>query len=278
MICPFLHRALGAILLAILLIGCAATPPPAARMPETAQIALGQALLSDRRLSLRGDLACLDCHIPALGYADGKPVATADGINTPTLYGLAHRTTFGWFSPEHASIEAFLRVGPLDNPREMGPLTESTLDRLRRDPAMQRAYAQAGLPMTWDATAQALATAIRSIPDPTSSDLSPAAQHGQALFAELGCMGCHHGPALGADAYVDTGVRADHRRVRIPSLIALAQTAPYFDDGSMATLEDVVRFYERGGDHPGPTVNRAIASFVLTDAERRDLVAYLASR
>jgi cytochrome c peroxidase len=259
----------------------AATAPPA---PDTAQVALGWRLLADRRLSVGRNFSCLDCHRPDLGYADGLPVATADGINTPTLYGLAARSTFGWFSPEVTTLEAFI-LRPLNNPREMGPLAETTLDRLRADLAMRAAYA-AAFPgtserITWEQTAQAMAAAIRSIPSPPTGVLSPAAARGKALFAELGCAGCHQGATLSSESYLNTGVSADLSRnggkARVPSLIGLAQTAPYFHDSSAATLADVVRAYQRGGIAPGPGVNAAITPFVMTEGELLDLVAFLSS-
>ncbi|MBX0328511.1 c-type cytochrome [Oscillochloris sp. ZM17-4] len=262
------------------LLGHAAAPPP----PDTARVALGWRLLADRRLSVGRNFSCLDCHRPGQGYADGKPVATADGINTPTLYGLAERTTFGWFTPEVPSLEAFI-LRPLDNPREMGPLAEATLDRLRADPEARAAYAAAfpgaGQGITWERTAQALAAAIRTIPSPPTGALTPAAARGQTLFAEVGCGGCHQGATLSSEAYLNTGVSADLSRnggkARVPSLIGLSQTAPYFHDGSAATLEEVVRFYQRGGNAPGPGVSRGVSPIVITDAELRDLVSYLSS-
>ena len=199
--------------------------------------------------------------------------------------GLAERTTFGWFTPEVRSLEAFV-LRPLDNPREMGPLAETTLDRLRADPALRRAYAVAfpgqGQFITWAQTAQAMAAAIRSIPSPQRGLLSSAALRGRAIFAEVGCVGCHQGATLSSEAYLNTGMSRDLRRnggkARVPSLIGLAQTAPYFRDGSAATLEDVVAAYQRGGRYSGPGVSPAISPFLLTDAEQRDLVAFLDSR
>lgn len=261
------------------LLSQAAAPPP----PSTAQVALGWRLLADRRLSAGLNLACLDCHRPDRGYADGRAVATADGLNTPTLYGLADRATFGWFTPEVPSLEAFA-LRPLNNPREMGPISDASLDRLRADPAMRVAYADAfpgaGERITWTQTAQALAAAIRTIPNPRVGELSPAAVRGVAIFAELGCGACHRGRTHSSEAYLNTGVSRDSRNggnARVPSLIGLAQTAPYFHDGSAATLADVVRAYQFGGQTPGPGVNVAISPFVITDGELQDVVAFLAN-
>jgi cytochrome c peroxidase len=266
------------------LLSQAATPPP----PAAARIALGWRLLADRRLSLSSNLACLDCHMPARGYSDGRAVATADGLNTPPLWGLAARTTFGWFTPEVRSLEGFI-LRPLSNPREMGPLAGATIERLRADPALRAGYAaafpNARVLVTWEQTGQALAAAIRAIPLPDSDyrrgALGPAATRGQALFVELGCERCHRPPSMSSAAYINIGVSDDTRRnngmARVPALIGLAQTAPYFHDGSAATLTDVVRAYGRGGQVPGPAVNPAIRPFVITDDELRDLVAFLAS-
>ena len=60
-----------------------------------------------------------------------------------------------------------------------------------------------------------------------------------------------------------TGLWDDLGRFKTPTLRALAARAPYFHNGSAATLEDVVRHYEK---HFG---------FVFTDDERADLVAFL---
>jgi cytochrome c peroxidase len=60
-----------------------------------------------------------------------------------------------------------------------------------------------------------------------------------------------------------TGLWGDLGRFKTPTLRALAARAPYFHNGTAATLEDVVRHYEK---HLG---------FVFTDQERADLVAFL---
>ncbi|RRR71263.1 MAG: c-type cytochrome, partial [Candidatus Viridilinea halotolerans] len=148
----------------------------------------------------------------------------------------------------------------------------------RADPVLAAAYAAAFPadpdPLTWEHTALALAAAIRTIPDPPRPPLTPLAQQGQQLFAEIGCMGCHHGPTLSSEAYVATGVGA--RPVRVPSLIGLAQTAPYFHDGSAASLTDVVRFYADGG-RGAPHATRAIQPILLSAEEVEALVAFLSS-
>ena len=137
--------------------------------------------------------------------------------------------------------------------------------------------------------------------------LSPAARRGLALFEsdKLGCASCHTGPNLSLAAPIDqaaavetffnmglhesyppgstgrhelTGVTADRGRMRIPSLRNVAVTAPYFHDGSVATLEEVVAIYEAGGRGAGaanPHKDPRVAGFRLAAGERADLLAFL---
>ncbi len=61
----------------------------------------------------------------------------------------------------------------------------------------------------------------------------------------------------------------------MPTLRELAWTAPYMHDGSVGTLDDVVRIYEMGGVHR-PTRSKDLPPIIrLTDQERDDLVAFL---
>jgi cytochrome c peroxidase len=69
---------------------------------------------------------------------------------------------------------------------------------------------------------------------------------------------------------------ADLWRFKTPSLRNVALTGPYMHDGSFTSLEQVVRFYDKGG-HPSPGLDPAIVPLGLTDAERAALVAFLES-
>jgi len=66
----------------------------------------------------------------------------------------------------------------------------------------------------------------------------------------------------------------DRWAYKTPSLRNVALTAPYMHDGSLATLEAVIEFYDRGGiDNPGKSP--LIAPLGLTDAEKAQLAAFL---
>ena len=69
---------------------------------------------------------------------------------------------------------------------------------------------------------------------------------------------------------------ADLWKFKTPSLRNVAVTAPYMHDGSLTTLEQVVRFYDRGGiAHPG--LDPLIRPLGLEDNEVAALVAFLES-
>lgn len=66
------------------------------------------------------------------------------------------------------------------------------------------------------------------------------------------------------------------REFKTPTLRNVARTAPYMHEGQLATLEDVVRFYDTlEGAGPATTAERLIAPIGLSPTERADLVAFL---
>ncbi|MCB9742746.1 MAG: di-heme enzyme [Alphaproteobacteria bacterium] len=88
--------------------------------------------------------------------------------------------------------------------------------------------------------------------------------------------------------YEITGVETDMGRFRAPSLRNIALTAPYFHDGSAATLDEVLDHYAAGGrtieegpyagvGSENPYKSAFVSGFLLTEAEREDLKAFLES-
>ena len=86
--------------------------------------------------------------------------------------------------------------------------------------------------------------------------------------------------------YDMTGVRRDMGKFKAPSLRNIEVTAPYMHDGSIATLDDVMAHYERGGrliesgefagdGRQNPFKSEFIRGFELSEAERADLIAFL---
>lgn len=69
---------------------------------------------------------------------------------------------------------------------------------------------------------------------------------------------------------------ADAGRFRTPSLRELRYTAPYMHNGALATLRDVVDFFDRGGG-AGPNKTSALQPLGLSETQKEDLVAFLES-
>ncbi len=108
---------------------------------------------------------------------------------------------------------------------------------------------------------------------------------GLQLFREKGnCTACHVGPNFTDERLHNTGVawRNDHLGdpgggrgdFKTPTLREVARTAPYMHDGSVASLEEVIDFYDRGG-RPNPSLDPEIRPLHLSDVEREQIVSFL---
>jgi cytochrome c peroxidase len=73
-----------------------------------------------------------------------------------------------------------------------------------------------------------------------------------------------------------TRVIADIGKFKTPTLRNIALTSPYMHDGSMETLEEVIEYYDKGGED-NQFKDSAIFPLHLTKQEKKDLVAFLQS-
>ncbi len=76
--------------------------------------------------------------------------------------------------------------------------------------------------------------------------------------------------------FLVTGNALDIGAFRTPSLRNVELTAPYFHDGSAATLLDVVGYYARGGNE-SPSRDWELQTVSLSESEQQDLVEFLKS-
>jgi cytochrome c peroxidase len=89
-------------------------------------------------------------------------------------------------------------------------------------------------------------------------------------------------PELGAEklATANADDESTKGQFRTKSLLNVAETGPYFHNGSASTLEEAVRHYDAGGAEPGTyagTLDAKVRPLQLSDAEVSDLVAFLQS-
>lgn len=116
-------------------------------------------------------------------------------------------------------------------------------------------------------------------------------QAGQEVFAGNVCTLCHSGPLLAENNFHNIGVRpinedagrfiqTGHAEAlsafRTPTLRNVALRGPFMHNGRFSTLEDVIEFYNRGGDFDAPNIDRnVIRSMKLTNEQKADLKAFL---
>ena len=280
-------------------------PHPPGEAPTPARIALGKRLFADKRLSVDGTVACASCHDPRLSFADGEPTGKGVtgkrlGRHTPSLWNVAFSPLLFW-DGRASSLEDQVRF-PVQHPDEMGTTLDDAAFRLAGDKGYGRAFAEA-FPEDPRVSPRNIARALAAyertlISPPTRFDawiagkadaLTEAEVRGFALFAGRGrCIACHSGFAFTDHNFYDIGLPggdrgrgkeiglaiADHA-FKTPTLRELAWTAPYMHDGSLATLEDVVRHYEKGGVARRTRSKDLPVKLRLTDEERADLIAFL---
>ena len=284
-----------------------ATPPPSpsdnALNPE--KIALGARLFADQRLSGWGKRACAGCHRPERAFTDGRRRALAiSGAplrrNTPSLWNLAWGKHFFW-DGRASSLEE--QVGmPIAEPQEMDGDWPTILSRLEGDEALVRQF-RAAFPETptisQDTIRMALASYVRSlVSPPTRFDawidgdvqaLRPAETRGFGLFVgKAGCVLCHVGWRFTDDRFHDIGLRSSDggrgavaggtpglSAFKTPGLRELAHTAPYMHDGSLATLEAVVKHYTGGFVARQGLATHINRKLRLSGREKADLIAFL---
>jgi cytochrome c peroxidase len=125
--------------------------------------------------------------------------------------------------------------------------------------------------------------------------LTPGEIRGLRVFLQLGCVGCHTGPQVGASmfrvaGFVEpwpnqrdqgrfevTGAGRDHMVFKVPTMKNVARTAPYFHDGSCQTLPQAIRLmgkHQLGLELSEDQVS-SIASFLmaLSGEAQQDYIA-----
>jgi cytochrome c peroxidase len=259
------------------------TPLPQAPTADPRRVSLGESLFADTRLSRDNTRSCATCHdVRGNGAThrsrDTTPAGTDLSFNTTTVFNAALSFRLGWegkYRTLEPQIEALLR-----NPQIMGCAPEAIAEKLRGDSVLAHEF-QAAYGRGPDAAniLDALATFERTLITPGSrfdrwlegdlTALSGQEVEGYALFKSLGCIACHQGVNVGGNLFERQGIfhplaRPEPAILRVPSLRNVAQTAPYFHDGSAPTLQVAVR-----------KMGLAQLNTTLTDAQIEAIVAYL---
>ncbi len=254
--------------------------PPWAPPASPAEVALGEKLFFERRLSRDDRFACSTCHdLDAAGTdsrtigegIDGKPLRR----NTLTVFNAGLSATLGW-TGAFSSLES-QAMASIAAPAIMGADWREVIAKLQGDAGYRADFAAVyGAGPTPVTIARALAAFQRTLVTPGSrfdrylegeeTALTPSELAGYRLFREIGCISCHQGRNIGGNLFEQfglfiapgaggkqddpgrqevTGRAADRNVFRVPSLRNVALTPPYFHDGSAETLGRAVTVMAR---------------------------------
>jgi cytochrome c peroxidase len=223
-------------------------------------------------------------------------------VNAPSVFNAGLNFVQFW-DGRAASLEE-QAAGPVHNPVEMASNWNEVIAKLSADTdfgaKFRRVYPDG---LTPTAIVDAIATFERTLLTVNSpfdkylrgdaGALDALAQEGYRQFRDLGCASCHQGVNIGGNMfqrfgvmsecpstgsaggettksdlgrYNVTGLEEDRRVFKVPSLRNVALTAPYFHNGSVASIDEAVI-----------AMGRCQLGRELSAAEIRALVAFLNS-
>ena len=242
---------------------------PLTTIPLPPNVLAGKRLFNSAQAPMSSDnwLSCATCHLD--GGADGRTWAGfPDGPrNTPALFGAGGTLPLHW-------------SGNLDELQD----TELTIRAIQGgaglisgQPSAALGAPNAGRSPALDSLAAYLATlAPAASPHVAANpDEAAAIQRGQYSFQRWGCAVCHAAPGYTdrqqhlssiGDPALEHNQAGPLPRFDTPSLAGVWATAPYFHDGSVPTLRDVL--FSQNFHNMGPAMN---------EGEPDDLVAYMKS-
>ena len=266
-------------------------------------VELGRTLFFDPRLSANGEISCATCHDPEFAWTDGRAVGQAiDGTDldraTPTIFNRALSTAQFW-DGRSRSVEA-QALSPIGSPREMNLPLDEAVARIASSPGYVEMF-QAAFGRAPDRSGMANAIAaferaqlagdspVDRFEAGQTDALTAAEQRGRELFhGKARCVSCHSGSNYTDEGFHELGIVQSNdmgryytsggrakfiRAFKTPTLRNIDVTGPYFHNGSVETLEDVVALYNAGPTGDGH--DWEIRPLGLTAGEQADLVAFL---
>lgn len=280
------------------------SPLPLPSDEPSARVALGERLFHDPLLSHDNTISCSSCHSLATGGTDQLVHSIGVGgkrgpVNAPTVFNSS--LNFVQFWDGRATTLEEQIDGPMNNPSEMGSNWDEAIEKLSASSDYVNRFNAVYSDGVQRANIRdAIAAFERTLITPNSrfdnylrgdfNALTENEREGYRLFKDYGCASCHQGTNVGGNLFQKFGIMGDYFAKRgkitkadfgrfnitnkeadryvfkVPSLRNIALTAPYFHDGSAASLEDAVRImsqYQLGRS--------------LTTAETNAIVKFLKS-
>ncbi len=274
--------------------------------PMTAEkVALGRQLFFDERLSGDGSRSCYSCHVCEKGLTDG--VAKSIGAfnkqlprSSPTLWNIGYHKEFYWDGRSPSLEKQAMAAWTGAN---MGAKADEIATKLNALQDYRKQFQKVfGSDATPDNIVKAIAAFERTIISGSTawdryragdtSAMDASATRGWNIFQAIKCTNCHDGVLLSDQQYHNVGIGMDQKELDVgrfkvtnrpedtggfktPTLRDIAESGPYFHDGSAATLEEAVDIMLGGGkDNPHLDKKNLQKSNILPD-QRQDLLNFL---
>ena len=283
-------------------------PAPDYNPTTPEKVELGKKLFFEPRLSMTQTISCNSCHNLSMTGADNVPFSIGHegargGRNSPTVLNAAIHTAQFWDGRAETLEEQ--AAGPITNPVEMAMPADDhgqfVVDTISSIPGYQKEFREVfgrRNPVSMENITHAIAAFERTLMTPGRFDrwlegddkaLNRQEKRGLKTFIDVGCAGCHTGPALGGNAffkmglveeypnqddlgrYEVTGEEHDKMVFKVPSLRNVATTEPYFHDSSVWTLEEAVVAmgkYQLGREFSKKELNDMVAFLKALDGDR----------
>ena len=235
----------------------------------------------DSRLSLAQWVSCNTCHFE--GEHDGRTwfFGFAGPRNTTSLLGMIETYPLRWSGEwdesadsEFANRKENFGSGLIDGQMNC---SISPADCANHPPNQGRSYDLDCLAAFMDSLRVPLSPAHTctcvQCRCAHGEPLTEAEQRGQTIFNDLGlgCIACHPLPLYTDQQTHDVDTATADERIGpeydTPTLRGLYDSAPYFHDGSVATLHEAITYPSPGSEHD--------VSGLLSEAEIQDLIAFL---
>lgn len=266
-----------------------------------AKVNLGRMLYYETRISKNGQMSCNSCHMLDKYGQDNLPFSPGHegklgGRSSPSVYNAALHVAQFW-DGRAPTVEEQAK-GPVLNPVEMGmPSADFVVEVLSSIPGYVEAFKAAfpgdASPVNYENFGKAVGAFERKLVTPSRWDeylrgqkaaLTAAELKGYETFAKAGCATCHNGPAMGGAMYQKLGLakewpnlkdqgrfeatkqESDKHFFKVSSLRNVSETGPYLHDGSVKSLETMVKMmgeYQLGK--------------ALSDEETSSIVTFLKS-
>ena len=271
-------------------------------------IALGRKLFYDPVLSGDNTLACADCHRQENAFTDPRQFSIGiDGAagtrNSMSLVNIAWQHRLFWDGRAHGLEDQALK--PIQDPIEMHESLDNAVAEIQSNPAYTEMFWRAFGTETVDSIliSRALSQFERTLISLNSKydrwqlgqdSLNKSELLGMQLFSDPlrgGCAQCHSFGAMFSDfsfrnnGHISTdpgrfsvsGLPQEMGAFKVPSMRNVEYTAPYMHDGRLATLDDVLEFYNTGFNL-GPNTDFVMYNLAkgrLSSKDKSDIIAFL---